>query len=78
MWGIILEEQEKIILRRISSVKSRASKFFLFLNKLVPFSSLQEHRYVHEPSIDMSLVDVFQLIVCGYSRITLELELLQQ
>ena len=33
---------------------------------------------MHEPSIDMSLVDLLQLIVCGYSRITLELELLQQ
>lgn len=33
---------------------------------------------MHEPSIDMSLVDFLQLIVCGYSRITLELELLQQ
>ena len=31
MWGNILEEQEKIILRRISSVKSRASKFYRLL-----------------------------------------------
>ena len=31
MWGIILEEQEKIIFRRISSVKSRASKFYRLL-----------------------------------------------
>ena len=60
-------------------MKSRASKFYhLFLNKLVPFSSLQEHRYAHKHSIDMSLVDFLQLIVCGYSRIALELELLQQ
>ena len=30
MWGTILEEEEKIILRQISSVKSRASNFTVY------------------------------------------------
>ena len=55
MWNIILDEQEKIVLRQVL-VNGKFTSYWL-LNKLVPFSSLQEyHRGILNMHVNLLLM----------------------